>query len=116
MYAKEDSKKKELIEAKNNADAMIYQSESALDELKEKISDEDKEKIEKAVEDLKAVKDSEDLDEIKNKTEELTKSFYAVSEEIYKQQASQEGGAEGATEEDVVDADYEVVDEDEEEK
>ena len=116
MYAKEDSKKKELIEAKNNADAMIYQSESALDELKEKISDEDKEKIEKAVEDLKSVKDSEDLDEIKNKTEELTKSFYAVSEEIYKQQASQEGGAEGATEEDVVDADYEVVDEDEEEK
>ncbi|MBP2024782.1 molecular chaperone DnaK [Peptoniphilus stercorisuis] len=114
MYAQEDTKKKELIEARNNADAMIYQSESTLEELKDKISEEDKEKINKNIEELKSVKDSDDLEEIKNKTEELTKSFYAVSEEIYKQtQANQEGQA---SEEDVVDADYEVVDDDEEEK
>ncbi|EFI42394.1 MULTISPECIES: molecular chaperone DnaK [Peptoniphilus] len=109
MFAKEDSKKKDLIEARNNADSMIYQSESTLEELKDKIKAEDKEKIEKAIESLKSVKDSEDLDEIKAKTEELTKAFYAVSEEIYKATQAQE--EQKAPEEDVVDADYEVVDE-----
>ncbi|WP_138159292.1 molecular chaperone DnaK [Peptoniphilus catoniae] len=115
MYAQEDSKKKDLIESRNNADSMIYQSESTLEEVKDKIKAEDKEKIQKAIEDLKAVKDSDNVDEIKAKTEELTKAFYAVSEELYKhtqEQAGQE--ANKKPEEDVVDADYEVVDEDEE--
>ncbi|MDO5041036.1 MAG: molecular chaperone DnaK [Peptoniphilus sp.] len=115
MYAQEDNKKKELIEARNNADSMIYQSESTLEEVKDKIKAEDKEKIEKAIADLKEVKDSEDIDEIKSKTEELTKAFYAISEELYKNAGAQDG-AQGQenSEEDVVDADYEVVDEDEE--
>ncbi|MGO1579922.1 MAG: molecular chaperone DnaK [Peptoniphilaceae bacterium] len=112
MYAQEDSKKKELIEAKNNADSIIYQSESTMDELKDKIKAEDKEKIEKALEELKAVKDSDNLEEIKSKTEELTKAFYAVSEEMYKQ-AQPQGESTNTNEEDVVDADYEVVDEEE---
>ncbi|RVU55337.1 molecular chaperone DnaK [Anaerosphaera multitolerans] len=111
MYAQEDAKKKDLIEARNNADSIIYQAESTLDEAKDKIKAEDKEKIEKALEGLKSVKDSEDVDEIKAKTEELTQAFYAVSEEVYKQAQGEQG--QGATEEDVVDADYEVVDEDE---
>ncbi|SHH26776.1 molecular chaperone DnaK [Anaerosphaera aminiphila DSM 21120] len=111
MYAQEDEKKKGLIEAKNNADAMIYQAESTLEEAKDKIKPEDKEKIEKALEELKAVKDSENVDEIKAKTEELTQAFYAISEEMYKQTQSDSGQAN--PEEDVVDADYEVVDEDE---
>ncbi|MGO3752343.1 MAG: molecular chaperone DnaK [Peptoniphilaceae bacterium] len=113
MYAQEDSKKKELIEAKNNADSIIYQSESTMDELKDKIKAEDKEKIEKALEELKAVKDSDNLEEIKSKTEELTKAFYAVSEEMYKQAQPQGGESTNTNEEDVVDADYEVVDEEE---
>lgn len=112
MYAKEDEKKKELIEAKNTADSMIYQSESTLEEVKEKIKPEDKENIEKAIAELKEVKDTDNLDEIKAKTENFTKAFYAVSEEIYKNanptDQTQAGG------DDVVDADYEVVDEDEE--
>ena len=116
MYAQEDAKKKDLIEAKNNADSIIYQSENTLKDVEGKISDADKTKIEDAIKGLKDVKDGEDLEAIKSKTEELTQAFYAISEEIYKQQGAQ--GQAGATDakqdDDVVDADYEVVDEDEE--
>ena len=115
MYAQEDAKKKDLIEAKNNADSMIYQSENTLKDVERKISDADKTKIEDAIKALKDVKDGEDLEAIKSKTEELTQAFYAISEEIYKQQGAQ--GQDGATDakqdDDVVDADYEVVDDDE---
>lgn len=116
MYAQEDAKKKDLIEARNNADSMIYQSENTLKDVEGKISDADKTKIEEAIKGLKDVKDGEDLEAIKSKTEELTRAFYAISEEIYKQQAGQ-GQADGSqahADDDVVDADYEVVDEDEE--
>ncbi len=114
MYAQEDQKKKDLIEAKNNADSMIYQSEQTLKDVADKISADDKASIEKAVEELKAVKDGEDLEEIKAKTESLTQAFYKISEELYKAQA-QQAGAEGAEhhDDDVVDADYEVVDDEE---
>lgn len=116
MYAQEDAKKKDLIEAKNNADSIIYQSENTLKDVEGKISDADKTKIEDAIKALKDVKDGEDLEAIKSKTEELTQAFYAISEEIYKQQGAQ--GQAGATDakqdDDVVDADYEVVDDDEE--
>lgn len=116
MYAQEDAKKKDLIEAKNNADSMIYQSENTLKDVEGKISDADKTKIEDAIKGLKDVKDGEDLEAIKSKTEELTQAFYAISEEIYKQQGAQ--GQAGTTDakqnDDVVDADYEVVDDDEE--
>ena len=115
MYAQEDSKKKDLIEAKNNADSMIYQSEQTLKDVEGKISADDKASIEKAVEELKAVKDGEDLEEIKAKTENLTQAFYKISEELYKAQAQAQQGAEGEAQhdEDVVDADYEVVDDEE---
>ena len=121
MYAQEDSKKKDLIEARNNADSMIYQSEATLKDVEGKIKDEDKEKIEKAIEELKSVKDSDNLDEIKEKTENLTKTFYAISEELYKNanpngEQANPGSAnqEAHDKDDVVDADYEVVDDDEE--
>lgn len=110
MYAEEDNKKKELIEAKNNADSMLYQSENTLKEMEGKVDAADKEAVEKAMEELKAVKDTDDLAGIKEKTENLTKAFYAVSEKLYKQGGEQAEGKQ----EDVVDADYEVVDEDEE--
>lgn len=116
MYAQEDAKKKDLIEARNNADSMIYQSENTLKDVEGKISDADKTKIEEAIKGLKDVKDGEDLEAIKSKTEELTQAFYAISEEIYKQQAGQgqADGSQAQVDDDVVDADYEVVDEDEE--
>ena len=114
MYAQEDAKKKDLIEARNNADSMIYQSENTLKDVEGKISDADKTKIEEAIKGLKDVKDGEDLEAIKSKTEELTQAFYAISEEIYKQQEGQGDGGQAQADDDVVDADYEVVDEDEE--
>ena len=119
MYAQEDAKKKDLIEAKNNADSIIYQSENTLKDVEGKISDADKTKIEDAIKALKDVKDGEDLEAIRSKTEELTQAFYAISEEIYKQQgqagqADQTGTTDAKQDDDVVDADYEVVDDDEE--
>ena len=115
-FAEEDKKKKEAIEIKNNADSVIYASESALKDVDGKISADDKKKVEDAIEDLKSVKDTDDLDAIKSKTEALQNAFQSVSEELYKQAQAQAqaGGAEAgaAQDDDVVDADYEVVDED----
>ncbi|WP_071026731.1 molecular chaperone DnaK [Peptoniphilus raoultii] len=120
MYAKEDENKKNLIEARNNADSIIYQSESTLKDVEGKISEDEKKNIEDAIADLKSVKEGDNLEEIKAKTENLTKAFYSVSEKIYKD-ANPNGGAttnpgagQEANKDDVVDADYEVVDDDEE--
>ncbi|EFA89506.1 molecular chaperone DnaK [Peptoniphilus lacrimalis] len=116
MYAKEDEKNKNLIEARNNADSIIYQSESTLKDVEGKISEDEKKKIEDALEALKSVKDSDNLEDIKKKTEDLTQAFYSVSEKIYKDNANK-GQAENPqgqkSDDDVVDADYEVVDDEE---
>ena len=116
MYAKEDEKNKNLIEARNNADSIIYQSESTLKDVEGKISEDEKKKIEDALEALKSVKDSDNLEDIKKKTEDLTQAFYSVSEKIYKDNANK-GQAENSqgqkSDDDVVDADYEVVDDEE---
>ena len=119
MYAKEDEKNKNLIEARNNADSIIYQSENTLKDVEGKISEDEKKKIEDAIEALKGVKDSENLEDIKKKTEELTQAFYSVSEKIYKNnekeaQTNGESGDGQKSADDVVDADYEVVDDEEE--
>ena len=116
MYAKEDEKNKNLIEARNNADSIIYQSESTLKDVEGKISEDEKKKIEDALEALKSVKDSDNLEDIKKKTEDLTQAFYSVSEKIYKDNANkgQAGNPQGQkSDDDVVDADYEVVDDEE---
>ena len=112
VHAEEDKKKKEAIEIKNNADSVIYASENALKDVDGKISDEDKKKVEDAIEDLKSVKDTDDIDAIKVKTEALQTAFQSVSEELYKQAQAQanEQGEEAKADDDVVDADYEVVD------
>ena len=113
-YAEEDKKQKELIEARNQADSLIYSAESTLDELKDKVTDEEKEKIETAISELNEVKDGSDVEAIKSKTEALQQAFYSVSEKLY-QQTQAEGDQAQDDAEDVVDADYEVVDEDDEE-
>ena len=112
VHAEEDKKKKEAIEIKNNADSVIYASENALKDVDGKISDEDKKKVQHAIEDLKSVKDTDDIDAIKAKTEALQTAFQSVSEELYKQAQAQanEQGEEAKADDDVVDADYEVVD------
>ncbi len=115
MYAQEDKKQKELIEIRNNADSMIYQSENTLKEVEGKIDASEKEEIEKAINELKEVKDTDQVEKIKEKTEALTQAFYKISEKIYKQNQEQTG-KEQSKDEDVVDADYEVVDDEEENK
>ncbi|MFH1836745.1 MAG: molecular chaperone DnaK [Candidatus Omnitrophota bacterium] len=122
----EDKKKKELIENKNQLDTLVYATEKAVKEYGDKVSDDDKKKIEEAKENAKKALEGEDLEAIKKAQEDLQKASHKLSEEIYKQaqadaQAQQEQQTkdegretkdEGAkkTDEDVVDADYTVED------
>lgn len=118
-FAGEDKARKEAIEAKNNAEQLVYQTEKSLKDLGEKVAEEDKKDIEAKLEALKKVKDGEDTEAIKKSTEELTEAFYAVTTKIYQAEAEQAKGAEeqqgnpeGNAEHDdnVVDADYKVED------
>ena len=82
-FAEEDKKRKEKIEVHNNADQFVYQTEKTLNELGYKVSAEDKAKIEAKLEEVKKIKDGEDLEAIKKAMDELTQEFYAVSSKIY---------------------------------
>lgn len=122
-FASEDKKKKETIEAKNNADSIIYQTEKTLKDLGDKVDPADKSNIESELNNLKEVVKTEDPEAIKAATEKLNQAFYAVSQKIYQQNpdAANAGGfdpnagansAGDAGQDDVFDADYKVVDED----
>ncbi|NLK44232.1 MAG: molecular chaperone DnaK [Tissierellia bacterium] len=110
-FAEEDKKKKERIEIRNNADSLVYQTDKTLKELEGKITEDEKSQVEEKLNELKKALEGEDYDEIKKKSEELTESFYKISQKLYEQQANQ-GEAQSNDNDDVVDADYEVVDED----
>jgi molecular chaperone DnaK len=88
----EDKKRKEQVEIRNNGDALAHTAQKTLDELKEKISDEDKENIEKALKELRETLSNDDTDKIKEKTEDLSKAIQKASTAIY-QQAAQEAAA-----------------------
>lgn len=122
-HAEEDRKRKELIEAKNNADSLIYTTEKSLQEAGDKVDSETKSNIESAIEKLKKTLEEDDAEAIKSATDELSQASHKLAEAMYSQ-ASQEqaggatGGAGGETageegsgkgEDDVVDADYEEV-------
>ena len=121
-HAEEDKKKKEEVEAKNNADHMIYQTEKLLKESGDKLQPSDKSEIESKVSALKSAIDSNNTDNIKRATEELQATWSKASETLYKQGEGQQAGgqqqqsqanetAEDTRKDDsVVDADYEVVD------
>ena len=118
-HAAEDKKQKDGIEAKNNAASLIYNCEKTLSELGDKISAEEKAKVETEIENLKKVKDSDDIEAIKAATEKLTTTFYSVSEKLYSQAQQAQGanpgaGAEGNVNTDengnVYNADYKVED------
>ncbi|ADN02804.1 molecular chaperone DnaK [Spirochaeta thermophila] len=115
--AEADRKARERAEARNEADNLIYYTEKTLRELGDKVGAGDREQIEKAIADLKAVMDSGSTEEIKAKIEVLRQASYKIAEEVYKRaQAGGDvsggaGGAQGASGKgDVEDADYEVVD------
>jgi molecular chaperone DnaK len=117
-HAADDRRQRELAEARNNGDNAAYQAEKQLAELGDQVDVDAKQQIEQALKDLRESLTSEDPEQIKARTEALQQAFHAVSEQVYQQAAqSQTGGngasdgtgADGAAEEEVVDA--EVVDE-----
>lgn len=81
---KKIKKKKEEIEVKNNAESLIYNSEKTLGELGDKISGEEKAKVEAEIENTRKALDSNNTENIKEATEKLTKVFYEMSEQLYK--------------------------------
>lgn len=112
-FAEEDKKKKETIEIRNNGDNLVYQTEKTLKEVEGKISADEKSKVETKLEELKKSLEGDNYDEIKQKTEELTEVFYSISQKMYDQAGAGANPGEGSgPNDDVVDADYEVVDED----
>ncbi len=83
-----DKEKREAVDAKNEADGLIYATEKSLKDLGDKVSDADKQKIEDAMAALKKALESENTADIKAKTEELKQASYKIAEELYKQQGS----------------------------
>ena len=127
VNAAADKEKREAVDAKNEADGLIYATEKSLKDLGDKVSDADKQKIEDAMAALKKALESENTQDIKAKTEELKQASYKIAEELYKQQGaasqttSENAGAsqEGASQEEssskfdkgsAQDVDYEVQD------
>jgi len=130
-HASEDKKARDLIDARNKADATVYQVEKSLKDYGDKLSEDDKKKIQEAMEKATKARDSEDPAEIEKAVEELLAASHKMAEEMYKQQGSQQAAGAGqeqaagaAPDEDkkgkgdegAVDADFEVVDDDKEEK
>ena len=111
QYAAEDKARKDEVDTHNTADQVIYQSEKALSELGDKVSESEKAPILAAIEKLKEVNKGNDVAAIKAATEEAQKAFYAVSEKLY-QQANPQGGQANpgnSGDDGVVDADFEEV-------
>ena len=124
MNAEADKKKQEEIEIRNNADSLIYTSEKTLEELGDKVSEDEKSNVEKLVGELREIIAGDDIDAIKSKTEELEKVVQEIGAKIYQQaqaeaQAQQAAGQDpnaGAQDapnddDDTIDADYKVKDE-----
>jgi len=123
-HAEEDSLKKAIVEARNQAEARIYEAEKALKEHEDRVEAADRSAIEKAMEDLKAVKDGEDAKAIESKVEALTAATHAMAQKMYQKTAagagagsSQGGGpadepdpGAGTEDEKIIDADFEVKD------
>ncbi|MBQ6065652.1 MAG: Hsp70 family protein, partial [Clostridia bacterium] len=87
QFAAEDKKRKEDLDTRNNADQMVYQCEKLLQESGDKLSDDDKAKINAGVDALKESLKGEDMNLIKSRQDELTKVFYEISERLYQQAA-----------------------------
>ena len=123
QYAAEDAKIKEKVEVRNQADQMVYQAEKTLSEVGDKVPESEKAPIQAGIDKLKETLKGEDTDAIKAATEELTQAFYKMSEKLYQQQApqgdaaaQQPGGDTGAQGGQYYDADYKVVDDDDQNK
>ncbi|MCF6291981.1 MAG: molecular chaperone DnaK [Robiginitomaculum sp.] len=115
-HAEEDKKRRETVEAKNQAEALVHQTEKQMEEFGDKVEGEDKAAIEAALEDLKKELEGDDAEAISAKAQTLAQASMKLGEAMYAQskaEAEAEDGdeAEGAASEDVVDAEFEEVDE-----
>ena len=121
QFAAEDALRKEEAEVRNQADQLVYQAEKTMEDLGDKLEEADKSAIQSGMDKTKEALNGADIGQIRTAAEELTKALQTASEKLYTQagadyQPGPEGGAEGAHEEpqgDYVDADYEVVDDEE---
>ena len=121
-HASEDKKKKDEIETRNNAESLVYNSQKTLEQLGDKVSGEEKAKVETEIENVKKALEGSDVENIKQATEKLTTVFYEISEKLYNQtkqqnadnNASQTTDAQNGPKTDengnVYDADYKVED------
>ena len=124
-FAAEDKKNKEAVDVRNEAESLVYQTEKSLGELGDKISADEKAKVESACSKLKETLKGSDVEAIKADTEAVKQAFYAVAEKMYAQSGAQgtpgaeaagqagAGAQQGPNGETVYDADYKVVDDDE---
>ncbi len=121
QYSEEDKKRREEVDVRNNADQMVYQTEKALSELGDKVTEDEKAGVTAEVEKLREVLKGNDTEAIKAQTEALTKKFYEISEKLYKEAAAAQAAAQGAPDmggadagnmggDNVVDADFTQVD------
>jgi molecular chaperone DnaK len=114
-HADEDRKRKEEVEVRNTADTLVYATEKTLKDLADKVPDDTKTEVEAGIADLKKAIEGSDVDEIKAKTESLQAASYKLAEIVYSTAEEHDATAAGdeskqrADGEDVVDADYEVV-------
>ena len=120
-HAEDDRKFRELVDARNQADGLIHASEKTLKELGDKASSEERMKIENAVSDLKSALDKDDLHAIQTKTAALAEASGSLAQKLYAEQAQQPGGEGGSADteakgDDVVDAEFEEVDDDKKSK
>ena len=121
QYAEEDKKKKEEVEVKNQAEGMLFETEKQMNELGDKVTADEKAKVDAAREDLKKAVEANDVEDTKAKIEALTQAFYPISSRIYQEaqagaagagEQAQDGAQSAGPSGNTVDADYEVVDED----
>ncbi len=127
-FAEEDKKRKEEVETRNQAETLIYETEKNINELGDSLSEEEKNDITAAKDELQSALNANNMDDVKAKTEVLTEKFHTISAKMYQQQAQGAAGAgpdmgdmgdagagtgSGAADDNVVDAEFEVVDDDE---
>ncbi|MDR3277338.1 MAG: molecular chaperone DnaK, partial [Oscillospiraceae bacterium] len=118
QFAAEDQKRKEEVDTRNTADQLVYQSEKTLADTGDKIDAADKTSVEEAIAKVRTALSGQDTEAIKAASDELQKTFFAVSEKLYSQAAPQDGAPGGDVGGDApgggeyYDADYEVVDDD----
>ena len=127
QYAAEDKKRKEEVEIRNRAETLVYETEKNMKELEGSLSEDEKNDINAAKEELSKALEANNIDDIKDKTEKLTEKFHTISAKMYQQAqaagagpdiggaagaAGADAGASQPNNDNVVDADYEVVDDD----